>query len=88
MSTIDDEGEREEDWEDPDPSDQDLDDDPEAVSCPFCRKPVSELADVCPHCGNFISHDALQSEKRSIWKWVIVAILVAMFSGIIYFFVK
>jgi hypothetical protein len=87
MSKLYDEDEADEDWEDPDPSDQDDHDDPDAVPCPFCKKPVSEIADICPHCGNYMfSADA--PPRKPAWKWVVVVVLVAILSGMIYFLVR
>lgn len=51
-----------EDWEDdhdaPQECDLDDDDDDAVVDCPNCGREVSELADRCPHCGDWIVHDA------------------------------
>ena len=58
------------DREDPDASDMDDDDDPPLVPCPYCGREISEEAEVCPHCRNFISaEDAPRGRPR----WVIVA---------------
>jgi hypothetical protein len=74
--------EENEDWEDPDPSDQDKNDDAEDIPCPFCRKPVSELADVCPHCGNYIARDEPILRGRPMWK-IVVILLLLVFTGLI-----
>lgn len=67
-----------EDWEDPDPADQDKDDDPEEIPCPFCRKPVSELAEICPHCGNYIWREDVSVRRRPMWKIVAVALIIVL----------
>ncbi len=67
-----------EDWEDPDPADQDNNDDPEEIPCPLCRKPVSELAEICPHCGNYISHEDLAAYRRPVWKIVAIALIIVL----------
>ena len=54
--------------EDPDASDMDEDDDPPLVPCPFCRRKISEEAEVCPGCGNFVSA-AEATGRRPVW-WV------------------
>jgi hypothetical protein len=81
----DDEDEPREDWEDPDQSDQDDHDDPEQLPCPFCRKPVAEIADICPHCGNFMFSEDAPAERKPVWKWVVVILLVLLLAGVIYF---
>jgi hypothetical protein len=79
------------DREDPDPSDQDDDGDEASVDelpCPFCRKPVYEGADVCPHCGNFITFGQPQSTRK---RWVllgIVLVLIAAIMGYVVFTVR
>lgn len=74
--------ERDEDWEDPDPSDQNKHDDPEESPCPFCREPVSELADVCPHCRNFITHGEGPLHGRPMWK-IVAILLIVVLTGLI-----
>jgi predicted nucleic acid-binding Zn ribbon protein len=39
----------------PDESDMDSFDEPGVMPCPYCRKLVSEDAELCPHCKNYIS---------------------------------
>ena len=63
--------------EDPDPSDQDDSDDTDTRSCPFCRKPVYERADVCPHCGNFITFDET-AFPRKLWFFLAVVLALAV----------
>ena len=72
------------DREAPDPSDMDVDDadddDGDTIPCPHCAKPVYEEADVCPHCGSFISrHDA--SHRRPWWVWAgaLLALLAVLY---------
>ena len=65
------------DPDDPDLEDQDQDDagsdvPGESVPCPFCRKPVHESADVCPHCRNFISMDESLARNH---RWIILTAL-------------
>ena len=44
------------DWDDPDEWDAGADDDSAVeLPCPACGEPVYEDADVCPHCGDFIT---------------------------------
>src|SRR5438552_12616210 len=85
MSHRDEQDEDEVDWEDPDPADQDEHDDPEEIPCPFCKRPVAEIADICPACGNFILAEDAPRARKPAWKWLVVIVLAAMLSGLIYF---
>jgi hypothetical protein len=75
------------DREDPDPSDQDGDgeyddddDDDETVPCPYCRKPVFEGAELCPHCKSYISIEDTPPRRVALWIWagVILCLLVVL----------
>jgi len=63
------------DWEEPDESDADDDDDPETVPCPYCGKEVSDLAELCPYCKSFISHENATARKPV---WVIVGVVACL----------
>jgi predicted nucleic acid-binding Zn ribbon protein len=56
----------------PDEADQDEDDAPAEVECPYCRMPVSEDADLCPHCRSFISLEDAPRRARAPWIWLAV----------------
>jgi hypothetical protein len=68
------------------PSDDSLDqeeDDPgdysesvDEVPCPFCQKPMADLATICPHCGHFVSREDTPREPPSVARWVIIGLLV------------
>lgn len=45
------------DHDDPLESDMDDSDDPELIPCPYCKKPITEEAEICPHCHNYVSFD-------------------------------
>jgi hypothetical protein len=67
----------------PEESDQDGDSLDQAVDllpCPFCRKGVCEQADVCPHCGNFISFMDLP-QRHFGWMIVGVVLCIAVLGG-------
>ena len=74
-SEYDEEDADDDDRDDPDPSDQDdpADDGADTVPCPYCRKPVDEQAELCPHCGSFISFEDAPSRKP-VWIWVAVVL--------------
>ena len=74
----DDNGHDEVDPEAPDASDMDRDDEDDeldAVPCPYCNRPVYEHADVCPHCGSFLS---FQNAPRHRPLWIVVAAILAI----------
>lgn len=57
----------------PDEADQDDDDEPETIPCPYCRAPISEEAELCPRCNSFISFEDAPPSKP--W-WLIIAAVV------------
>jgi endogenous inhibitor of DNA gyrase (YacG/DUF329 family) len=60
--------------EDPDESEQDVDDDGETVPCPFCKKPIHEDADICPRCGNYVGGtDAPRHVPMFVWVGLVLA---------------
>jgi hypothetical protein len=84
-SDVEDEDENEDDDDDdrdaPDPSDRDEEsddaDESDTVPCPYCRQPVWDGAELCPHCRNYLSDE--DAPRRTPW-WLIagVAVCVAM----------
>jgi hypothetical protein len=54
----------------PDESDMDSFDEPGLDTCPYCRKMISEDAERCHHCGNYIS--AADAPRRALpwWFWI------------------
>src|SRR4051812_19769256 len=67
------------DREAPDPSDMDSDDDaddePDTVPCPYCRRPVYEGAELCPHCRSYLSDE--DAPRRTPW-WLIAGVAVCL----------
>ena len=43
--------------------------------CPYCGKPLSELAEVCPHCHSYISSEDAPSHKPL---WHIIGVVVCL----------
>jgi predicted nucleic acid-binding Zn ribbon protein len=68
------------DHEDPDPSDQDAEDDPDAmtVPCPHCGADVFDEADICPRCGNFMLQDEVKRSRRPRSLWLLVGVIVCL----------
>lgn len=80
----------EDDRDDPIASDQDPhgggSDDFEIVACPFCGKSMSDMADICPHCRNFVSREDFGSGRKPLWAVAVtVLLLVALALGAISF---
>ena len=63
-----------EEWSEPDI----WDDDPtDMLSCPECGEGVYEFADLCPHCGMFITPSAAAYnpwQGRPLW-WLALAVI-------------
>jgi predicted nucleic acid-binding Zn ribbon protein len=77
-----DEEEGRDDAADPDESDMDEDDDdgPVLVECPYCRSEISEDAARCPRCGNFISEEDAPRRKPA---WILVSAVVLLVAVVI-----
>ena len=76
---LDDDGD---DWGDSDelPEGVYSDDDLPTVPCPYCRREVSEEAQWCPHCENYLSkEDAPPAARRGLF-W---AVMTALALGIV-----
>jgi hypothetical protein len=52
------------------------DDGPATVPCPYCKREISEGAQWCPHCENYLSReDAPPSSGGRSWAWIVVMVL-------------
>jgi predicted nucleic acid-binding Zn ribbon protein len=79
MTARDDDDDILDDTELPDESDLDDTDEDETQPCLFCGQPVYEQADVCPHCGNFISfEDSSPTAQRRYPLWILIGLLLAL----------
>jgi predicted nucleic acid-binding Zn ribbon protein len=72
--------EDEEDWNDaadPDESDMDEDDEdgPALVECPYCGAEVLEDVAQCPRCGNFMSEEDAP-RRRPVWVLMVAVVLI------------
>ncbi len=63
----------------PDEADQDDDDGPETMPCPYCRAEISEDAAICPRCRSFISAEDVSGRKP----WWIIAAAIALLAAIL-----
>ncbi len=71
------------DWDDGDEDDLDaetFDDDEPTVPCPYCRRPIHEDAQRCPHCEQYISEEDRPAEPKPWWlvAGVVVCVLVVL----------
>ena len=44
--------------------------------CSYCRQPVYEDAEQCPHCGNYLSEEDASPRPRP-W-WIILGVIVCL----------
>lgn len=49
-------------------------DEPGIVACPYCGEDVSEMAELCPHCKSYISHEDAPRPRKPRW-FVVTAIV-------------
>jgi hypothetical protein len=55
-------------WDDAeDDLDDDLDDDDTTITCPYCKRPVYEDAERCPHCERYISSEDAPHGPKPLW---------------------
>ena len=75
----DDDDAEEHDPEGPDPSEMDSSDEPDLEVCPNCHKMITEDAERCPHCGQYIvASDTPMSRGALIVIAIIALIVIAM----------
>jgi hypothetical protein len=69
----------EDDWEDDFEADEgddfdssdDIDD--ATIPCPYCRRPIHEEAERCPHCEQYVSQEDATASRKPWWLLVGVA---------------
>jgi RNA polymerase subunit RPABC4/transcription elongation factor Spt4 len=74
-----DEAEAGDDPEDPDEADMDEHDEPDLLPCPHCRKMITEDAERCHHCGNWVEPGT--TVERSWATIIIVALIIFSMVG-------
>ena len=69
--------------ENDDPADADVDESEHAEGdhCPYCRKLIYEQAEVCPHCGSYLSREDVPNRKPLWMVTVVVLCLAAILLG-------
>ena len=75
------EGEQQIDPEGPDPSEMDPSDEPDIIACPRCRKAISEDAERCHHCGEWVI-DQGEALNRPMWTVFLIVLLLLTVTGI------
>lgn len=63
----------EDDWEAPEPDERD-EDELDTLPCPACGRQIYEEADVCPFCGEYVTHSTSVLAGKPLW-FVALAIL-------------
>ena len=63
------------DPEGPNASEMDYSDEPDLEVCPNCRKMISEEAEKCPHCGEWVNPG---QAPMSIKAWIVIGAIVVM----------
>jgi predicted nucleic acid-binding Zn ribbon protein len=74
-----------EDRELPDRSDMDSFDEPSLDACPYCRKMISEDAERCHHCGQYINQE---DAPRQLQAWMWVGIILLGISFVVWMFIS
>jgi predicted nucleic acid-binding Zn ribbon protein len=59
---------REDEWDEDETEDSDLEDEnDDTVPCPYCRRPIHEDAQRCPHCENYLSAEDRPPRRQPLW---------------------
>jgi hypothetical protein len=71
---------RDEDEEndDEDHDSPDNDDDEPTIPCPYCKRPIHEDSERCPHCEQYISEEDSPPQRKS-W-WIILGSLLCLYA--------
>jgi hypothetical protein len=56
--------------------DNDQEEDDDTIPCPYCRRPVYEDAERCPHCENYLSREDAPAGIKP-W-WIVIGLLVCL----------
>jgi hypothetical protein len=53
------------------------DDDP-TLPCPFCKEPIYDQAERCPHCGKYITAEDVPATRKPLW--IIIGAILCLFA--------
>lgn len=63
-------------YPEPDLEDDDL---AETVPCPYCRRPVYEEAERCPHCGHYLSREDAPTRHSG---WIVLGAILCLMAAL------
>ena len=64
--------------EDDDEFDVSADGDDTTIPCPYCRRPIHEEAERCPHCEQYISGEDAPPARKP-W-WILVGVAAGLYA--------
>ena len=53
--------------------------------CPFCRVPVYEEAEQCPHCGTYITEEEAPAGRTKPW-WIVAGTVACL--AVVYLWIR
>jgi hypothetical protein len=66
----------EDDWDEDDGDGEDEQD--TTIPCPYCRQPIHEDSQRCPHCEQYISQEDAPPSRKP-W-WLLVGVLLCLYA--------
>jgi predicted nucleic acid-binding Zn ribbon protein len=66
----------------------DEDDEPDVIPCPYCGREISEDAEQCPKCRNYVSREDRPAERKPMWVVVTVIVLLGAMTGVWYWLLR
>jgi hypothetical protein len=53
------------------------DEDEPTIACPYCREPIHEDAQRCPHCESYISAEDAPPARKP-W-WIVIGVIICLY---------
>jgi hypothetical protein len=74
------------DWDDdeeyiPEEDEEYVPDDPDdeaTIPCPYCREPIHDESERCPHCGDYLSEEDAPPSRKP-W-WIVLGAILCLFA--------